>query len=129
MILVVLMVMFAGVSLLAFAGLWIFPRLAARLRLSEGQLAAWCALFFVLCFSTYAGWRVGFAFCHARDVDTQGRCRLGDQCGKYYSHPQWSQMSEKERSTWTGDPGHWKFETCPWCGATGTMSRVAIWKD
>jgi hypothetical protein len=80
-------------------------------------------------FSTYAGWQVECPFCHAGHVDAQGRCRLGNRCGNYYSHPQWAQMSERERSEWTGDPGHYRAKTCPWCGHTGKMSRIAIWMD
>jgi hypothetical protein len=129
MILVVLLVFLAALSLLVFTVRWAFPRAAARLRLSEAKLAALCALFLLLSFSTYAGWRVECPFCHAGHVDAQGRCALGKQCGNYYTLPQWDQWPEKERSMWTGTPGHYRAGTCPWCGHTGKMSRIAIWLD
>jgi hypothetical protein len=135
MILVALFVMIGGVSLVVF-GLWwllrVFPRVAATLRLSETELVALVAVLMLLAFSTYAGWGVECPFCHAGHVDAQGRCGLVQQrlhCGNYYTHPQWQQMSEKERGEWTGDPGHYRAETCPWCGHTGKMSRIAIWLD
>lgn len=83
-------------------------------------------------FVVYAGWEVECPFCHAGHVDSQGRCRLiqqGLHCGNYYTLPDWPQMTEKERSEWTGNPGHYRFETCPWCRRTGKMSRIAIWMD
>src|SRR5436305_9149079 len=98
-------------------------------RLSDNNRLKICVLTLgavvFLSFGTYAGWRVECPFCHAGHVDAQGRCSLvlqGKYCGNYYSHPQWSEMSDKERSEWTGDPGHYKAETCPWCGHTGKMS-------
>jgi hypothetical protein len=86
----------------------------------------------IVAFVVFACWRVECPFCHAGHVDSQGRCSLvlqGKYCSDYYTHPQWAQMSEEERSEWTGDPGHYRAETCPWCGHTGKMSRIAIWKD
>jgi hypothetical protein len=129
MILLVLFLIFASLFLFFFITCWVFPRAATRLGISSGTFAAVCSFIMLLCFSVYAGWQVECPFCHAGHVDAQGRCRLGDQCREFRPHPQWSQMSEKERSGWTGDPGHWKAATCPWCRHTGKMSRIAIWKD
>lgn len=129
MILLVLFSIFAGLSIFFFVAYWVFPRIAGRFGISQGILAAVCGVILLLSFSIYAGWQVECPFCHAGHVDVHGRCRLGDRCRNYYSHPQWSQMPEKDRKEWTGDPGHWKAETCPWCGHTGKMSRIAIWKD
>ncbi len=135
MILVALSVMIGGVALLT-VGLWwllkVFPRIAAAVRLSEIQLAVGLGFLMLCTFCICAGWRVECPFCHAGHVDAQGHCRLVQQglhCGNFYTHPQWAQMSEKERSGWTGDPGHYRAETCPWCGHTGKMSRIAIWVD
>jgi hypothetical protein len=132
MILVVLFVIIASLALVVLGVWWlfgVFPRVAATLRLSEAKLAALCGFLMLLSFSTYAGWRVECPFCHAGHVDAQGRCALGQQCRNFYPHPQWAQMSDKERSEWTGDPGHYRAETCPWCGHSGKMSRIAIWLD
>lgn len=135
MILVALFVMIGGVALVVL-GLWwllrIFPRIAATLRLSEAKLVALVAVLMLLSFSTYAGWRVECPFCHAGHVDAQGRCSLvlqGKYCSNYSPMPQWDQWTEKERSSWTGNPGHFRAETCWWCGHTGKMSRIAIWLD
>lgn len=105
-------------------------------RLSDNDRLKVCVLIlgavWFLGFGTYGCWRVECPFCHAGHVDAQGRCSLvlqGKYCSNYYRHPQWSQMSAKERSKWTGDPGHYKAESCPWCGYTGKMSRIAIWLD
>ena len=132
MILLVLVVMIGSLALLVF-GLWwlsrVFPRVAAALRLSQPKLAAICAFLVIVSCSTYAGWRVECPFCHAGHVDANGRCALGTQCGNFYTHPDWAQMSAQERSVWTGDPGHYKARSCPWCWHTGKMSRIAIWLD
>ena len=114
MTLVVLLVIFAGLFLLAFTGLWVFPRVAARLRLSEDKLAALCVLFLLLCFFTYAGWRVECPFCHNSDANVKGACvkRLRDgHCTEDY-----------------GDV-HLNVSFCGWCRHTGKMSRIAIWMD
>lgn len=132
MILVVLFVMVAGLALISLGLWWLlssFPKVAAMLKMSRVALLALCSLIVLLAFSTFAGWRIVCPFCHAGQVDDQGRCNFGRQCSNFYSHPQWDQMSEKERSMWTGEPGHYKAESCPWCGHTGKLSRIAIWLD
>jgi len=135
MILVALFVMIGGVALV-IVGLWwtsnIFTRVAAALHASELQMSLIAGVLMISGFCTYAGWRVECPFCHAGHVDSEGRCSLVQQglhCGNYYGLPQWDEMSEKERSEWTGNPGHYRAEKCPWCGQTGRMSRIAIWVD
>jgi hypothetical protein len=120
-------VILAGLGLLSFAVLWIFPRVAARLRLSEAKLVALCGLFIFLCFSFYAGWRVECPFCHAGHVDSEGRCHTAGHFSVFCED--WDRMSEKDKNMFTGNPGHYKAETCPWCGHSGKMSRMAIWLD
>jgi len=68
-------------------------------------------------------------FCHAGNVDAQGRCELGDRCGNYYEFQGWAQWSECERSLYTGNPGHFRAGTCCWCNGSGRMTRLAIWLD
>ena len=127
MILVVLLVILAGLGLLSFAFLWMFPREAARLRLSEAKLVALCGLSIFLSLSIYAGWRVECPFCHAGHVDSEGRCHAAGHFGVFWED--WDRMSEKDKNMFTGNPGHYKAETCPWCGHSGKMSRMAIWLD
>ena len=101
-------------------------------RMSDRKRVVIFAIVLFFGFVAFAAWRVQCPFCHAGRVDAQGRCALvqqGAHCGNFYTHPQWPQMSEKERGEWTGDPGHYRAETCPWCGHTGNMSRIAIWLD
>jgi hypothetical protein len=74
----------------------------------------------------YALWSVECPFCHAGNVDTEGRCRLGSACPNYYFH---DDLPEEEENKWTGNPGHYKAITCPWCSHTGKMSRWEIWLD
>jgi len=129
MILLVLVIIFVGLFLFGFIAFWILPRLAARLRIPEGLLATCFALFAFVVFLAYANNSVECPFCHAGQVDAQGHCRGGNQCPNFCHLSQWSKMSEKERNNWTGNPGHYKAETCPWCGHTGKMTRLAIWAD
>ncbi len=105
-------------------------------RLSDNARLKICALvsgtILLLGFGTYACWRVECPFCHAGHVDAQGRCPLlhqGQHCGNYYTLPQWDQWSDEERSMWTGNPGHYRAQTCPWCRHTGKMTRLDIWLD
>src|SRR5436305_5937529 len=102
-------------------------------RLSDNNRLKICVLTLgavvFLSFGTYAGWRVECPFCHAGHVDAEGRCTLGDRCRNYYSLPQWNDWPEKERSMWTGNPGHYRAKICPWCSHSGKMSRISIWLD
>ena len=127
MILVVLLVIFAGLALLAFTGLWVFPRVAARLHLSQMALFALCGLFIFLSFSTYSAWQVECPFCHAGHVDSEGRCHTDGHFSVYWQD--WDRMPEKDKSMFTGNPGHYRATTCLWCGHSGKMSRIAIWLD
>jgi hypothetical protein len=127
MILVVLLVIFVGIALLAFTGFWVFPRVAARLHLSEAKLMGLSGLFMVLCLSAYAGWRIDCPFCHSGHVDSEGRCHTSGHFSIYWQD--WDRMSEKDKSMFTGNPGHYRAATCPWCGHSGKMSRMAIWLD
>lgn len=129
MILLVLLIIFVGAFVFGFTAFWVLPRLAARLRIPEGLLVTCFALFAFVAFLAYANNSVECPFCHAGNVDAQGRCRLGNQCPKFYHWTQWSEISDKERNTWTGNPGHYKAETCYWCGHTGKMTRWDVWVD
>ena len=108
------------------ACMWLPHVRPALTRMSDNKRLAILGLLPFLGFAAYAVWPVECPFCHAGHVDAQGRCRLGNQCRNFYPHPDWAQMSEKERSKWTGDPGHWKAATCPWCGHTGIASRMTV---
>jgi hypothetical protein len=80
----------------------------------------------------YCNERLECPFCHAGRVDAQGRCSLvlqGKSCSNYSPMPQWNQWTDKERSIYTGNPGHFRAQTCWWCGHTGRMSRIDIWLD
>src|SRR5205809_4399098 len=79
--------------------------------------------------ASYALWSVECPFCHAGHVDAAGRCSSGDDCRNFYSLPQWNQMSDKEKSLWTGNRGHYRATTCSWCSASGRMNRLSIWMD
>lgn len=127
MILVVLLVIFAGLALLAFTGLWVFPRMAEKSHLSEMTLICLCGLFLLLSLATYAAWPVDCPFCHSGHVDSEGRCHTPGHFSVYWQD--WDRKSEKDKSMFTGNPGHYKAATCPWCGHSGKMSRMAIWLD
>jgi hypothetical protein len=129
MILLVLLLIFCGLALFAFVAFRVFPRVATKLGIPEGFLAVLCLCFLFVGFAAYANSVVECPFCHAGRVDNEGRCRLGDGCSNYYSQPQWNQMSAKEQNQWTGNPGHHKAKSCPWCGRSGKMSRIAVWLD
>jgi Zn finger protein HypA/HybF involved in hydrogenase expression len=114
MILVVLLVIFAGLALLAFTGIWVFPRLAARLHLSEMKLVALCGLFIFLSFSTYAAWQVECPYCHNSDANVKGQCvkrQRDGSCGEDYYET------------------HFNKSSCPWCRSAGFMTRIGAWLD
>jgi hypothetical protein len=96
------------------------------------RLVAICTvLFLVLCVAAfvYLAQMVECPFCHAGNVDANGRCNLGDRCGNYQGFPQWSEWPEERRKVYTGNPGHFRAGTCWWCNGSGRMSRLDILLD
>jgi hypothetical protein len=129
MILLVLLIIFAGLFLLGFIAFWVLPRLSARLQMPEWLLVTCVALFMFVAFLAYVNSSVECPFCHAGNVDAQGLCRLGNRCPNFYHFPKWSTMSDKDRNNWTGNPGHHKAETCYRCSQTGRITRLDTWDD
>jgi len=114
MILLVLLLIFAGLLLFFFVTCWVFPRLATRLGISEGSLAGACVVCGVVAFSVYIFLPIECPYCHNSNANVKGACvkRLRDgSCSEDYYE------------------SHYNLSSCPCCGSKGQTTRLAVFVD